>query len=103
LQHVAAVRPVLLGELKGKVALNNPLPAKPVPDQSQFTGNNIPADNTAVNKDKSFTTHLVASKETLFSISRKYGIDVNKIRAWNKLDSLTLKVGQPLIIYRNNY
>jgi LysM repeat protein len=46
-------------------------------------------------------THVVQSKETLFSISKKYGVDVEKIQHWNKLDSLSLKTGQELIIYKN--
>ena len=46
-------------------------------------------------------THIVQSKETLYSISKKYGVEVEKIQQWNKLDSMNLKTGQELIIYKN--
>lgn len=42
--------------------------------------------------------HKVAEKETLFSISRLYGVSVDELRAWNKLTSSSLSVGQELFI-----
>jgi LysM repeat protein len=42
--------------------------------------------------------HKVAEKETLFSISRLYGVSVDEIKLWNKLTSSDLAVGQELII-----
>lgn len=42
--------------------------------------------------------HRVAEKETLFSISRMYGISVDDIKSWNKLTSNSLSVGQELVI-----
>ncbi|HEY4656683.1 MAG TPA: LysM peptidoglycan-binding domain-containing protein [Cyclobacteriaceae bacterium] len=42
--------------------------------------------------------HKVAEKETLFSISRMYGITVDEIRLWNNLTSSSLSIGQELII-----
>lgn len=42
--------------------------------------------------------HNVQSGETLYSISRKYNVSVDQIKAWNKLDSNLIKVGQPLIV-----
>jgi LysM repeat protein len=46
-----------------------------------------------------FTTHKVSSKETLFSISRKYGVSMDNLKEWNRLNNLDVKVGQELIIY----
>jgi LysM repeat protein len=46
--------------------------------------------------------HRVAEKETLFSISRLYGISVDDIKSWNKLASNSLSVGQELIIKNKN-
>jgi LysM repeat protein len=43
--------------------------------------------------------HIVQPKEGLFSISRKYGVSVQQLRDWNRLESDTLKVGQPLIVH----
>lgn len=42
--------------------------------------------------------HKVAEKETLFSISRLYGVSIDELRAWNRLTSSSLSVGQELVI-----
>jgi LysM repeat protein len=42
--------------------------------------------------------HKVAPKETLFSISKVYGITIDELRQWNKLTDNALVVGQELII-----
>lgn len=42
--------------------------------------------------------HTVAPGETLFAISRKYGVKVDEIVAWNNLTSEALAVGQELKI-----
>ena len=54
----------------------------------------IPAKSSAqANKN-----HTVAAGETLFSISQKYGVDVNEIKKLNGLSSNALAVGQTLKI-----
>ena len=45
------------------------------------------------------TTHIVQTKETLYSIAKKYGVSLDQLKTWNKLDSLDLKIGQQLLIY----
>ena len=45
------------------------------------------------------TTHIVQTKETLYSIAKKYGVSLDQLRSWNKLDSLDVKIGQQLLIY----
>ena len=47
------------------------------------------------------TRHIVQTKETLYSISKKYGVDVEKILEWNQLQGFDLKVGQELVIHKN--
>ncbi|HEU5292296.1 MAG TPA: LysM peptidoglycan-binding domain-containing protein [Cyclobacteriaceae bacterium] len=47
-------------------------------------------------------THIVAEKETLFSISRHYGITVDELKQWNNLTDNSLALGQELIIKRKN-
>jgi LysM repeat protein len=42
--------------------------------------------------------HQVRGGETLFSISRRYGVTVSDIREWNRLQSNLIEVGQVLII-----
>ena len=43
-------------------------------------------------------THKVQSGETLFAISRKYGVGVAEIKKLNKLTDTNLQIGQTLII-----
>lgn len=43
-------------------------------------------------------THLVVRGDTLFGLARRYGVTVGQIRAWNNLESTTIRVGQVLII-----
>ncbi len=45
--------------------------------------------------------HVVQTKETLFSIARKYEVDVDQIRSWNRLRDNTIRSGQQLLIYKN--
>jgi LysM repeat protein len=42
--------------------------------------------------------HVVKPGETLYRISRKYGITVDNIRKWNRLPDDILEVGQKLIV-----
>jgi LysM repeat protein len=52
-------------------------------------------------KESNYTTHVVQTKETLFAISKKYGVPIEKLKQWNNLDGYDLKTGQELIIYKN--
>ena len=42
--------------------------------------------------------HIVAEKETLFSISRLYGVTVDELKKWNNLTDHALSLGQELLI-----
>jgi membrane-bound lytic murein transglycosylase D len=42
--------------------------------------------------------HEVMPKEGLYGISRKYGVTVDQLKAWNNLQSDSLKIGQQLIV-----
>ena len=42
--------------------------------------------------------HTVASKETMFSISRQYGITVQQLKDWNKLEGNEISIGQELVV-----
>lgn len=42
--------------------------------------------------------HTVASQETLYSVSRQYGVTVQDIKTWNGLQSDELKVGQEIYV-----
>ncbi|HEY6503997.1 MAG TPA: glucosaminidase domain-containing protein [Chitinophagaceae bacterium] len=44
--------------------------------------------------------HTVQSKETVYSISKKYNVSMEDIAGWNQLSSYELKTGQQLKIYK---
>jgi len=44
------------------------------------------------------TVHVVKPGETLYRISRRYGVAVDKVRKWNKLPDDIIEVGQRLIV-----
>lgn len=52
-----------------------------------------------VDQQKILAVHEVQSSETLYSISRKYEVDVQEIKTWNQLGNQPLAIGQRLIIY----
>jgi LysM repeat protein len=37
----------------------------------------------------------------LYSLSRKYQVEIDKLREWNNLQAEDLKTGQELLIYKN--
>jgi nucleoid-associated protein YgaU len=47
---------------------------------------------------RSPTVHVVKPGETLYRISRRYGVTVDKVRKWNKLPDDIIEVGQKLIV-----
>ncbi|HEY0679712.1 MAG TPA: glucosaminidase domain-containing protein [Chitinophagaceae bacterium] len=96
--HLARGMQPAIGEklyLKGS-APNRPMLAdanKPSPAISPTVKN--------VSQEIYYTTHVVQTKETLFAISKKYGVPVEKLKQWNNLDNYDLRTGQELIIYKN--
>jgi LysM repeat protein len=48
-------------------------------------------------------THTVAAKETLFSISKQYGITVQQLKEWNGIEGNELKIDQVLLITQPMY
>jgi hypothetical protein len=44
------------------------------------------------------TVHIVKPGETLYRISRRYGVSVDKIKKWNKLPDDIIEVGQKLVV-----
>ncbi|GAB2822902.1 glucosaminidase domain-containing protein [Ferruginibacter profundus] len=43
-------------------------------------------------------THIVAAKEGLYGIAKKYNVTVQQLKEWNNLDGDALHIGQELII-----
>ncbi len=54
--------------------------------------------NRMLGSMRSPTIHVVKPGETLYRISRKYGVTVDKVRKWNKLPDDIIEVGQKLIV-----
>jgi len=93
LQATSPSRPVLATENKPAVIsnpgqINGYTPPVPKPATPTFEQSAQPL----------FTMHIVESKETLYSISKKFAVSVDQLVEWNKLDSLSVRVGQSLIV-----
>jgi LysM repeat protein len=56
-----------------------------------------PTDSMAGGK-RSAVNHVVKPGETLYRISRQYGVTVDKVRKWNKLSDDIIEVGQKLVV-----
>lgn len=78
-----------------KIWLQSSAPSRPLLAGASSQSSPIVEPNNGIIR------HIVQTKETLYSISKKYGVDSDQIRQWNKLDSADLKIGQQLVIYRN--
>jgi len=69
--------------------------------------NNLDSDNLSVGQDilvgpprgENSTVHIVEGGETLFAISRQYGVTIAELQAWNNLEGTQLSDGQELTIF----
>ena len=63
------------------------------------------SSNQATFASKTYIEHVVEPKETLYSISKKYSVNVDDLMKWNNLQSSGLHIGQELRIYtkRNGF
>ena len=59
--------------------------------------------NTQVVVKSARTTHTVAAKETMFSITRQYGIARDQLKEWNNLQNDELKIDQVLFVAQPMY
>ncbi|MEQ8473186.1 MAG: LysM peptidoglycan-binding domain-containing protein [Marinoscillum sp.] len=57
---------------------------------------NPPKVSSKPSPETSESNHLVKTGETLFSISRKYGVEVNDLKEWNQLATNEISIGQLL-------
>jgi hypothetical protein len=84
-----------------KLYLQSAGPSRPllVEKNNMLQGNSF-ASYIDSQRRPEFITHIVTPKETLYSISKKYGVEVEKIIDWNKLDNLNVKIGQQLMLIK---
>jgi nucleoid-associated protein YgaU len=84
------------------------LPVEPMPDAVKLSPSalgivpEVPAvhgqTESLLGSLGSPTVHVVKPGETLYRISRRYGVTVDKVRKWNKLPDDIIEVGQKLIV-----
>ena len=84
------------------------LPVEPMPDTVELSASalgiapEVPAvpgpTDSLLGSMRSPTVHVVKPGETLYRISRRYGVTVDKVRKWNKLPDDIIEVGQRLIV-----
>jgi hypothetical protein len=83
-------------------------PVEPIPDTGELSPSaggvdqGVPAAHGLTESllgGRQFSTVVVVKPgETLYRISRRYGVTVDKIRKWNKLPDDIIEVGQKLIV-----
>ena len=60
-----------------------------------------PVEEPSVRSQPERITHTVSSGETLFAISRKYGVSVAEVKSWNNIGSQNIiTIGQKLVIFK---
>jgi LysM repeat protein len=82
-----------------KLYLQSAAPSRPLLVTPKNNGQTFSNQDRQV--PSSAVTHVVQLKETLYSIAKKYGVEMEKIKQWNNLDSVSVKPGQELVIYKN--
>lgn len=60
-----------------------------------------PVTTTATKKSSKELTHVVEPKETMYSISKKYGITIQQLQEWNYKKDNSLDIGEVLAINVN--
>jgi LysM repeat protein len=69
-------------------------------DSDLNLGNEVPVDSPMFETrgSEEAGSHTVAKGETLYRISKEYGVSVQDLKAWNRLADNTIHVGQKLIV-----
>ena len=69
-------------------------------DSDLNLGNEVPLDSAMGNTrgSEGGESHTVAKGETLYRISKEYGVSVQDLKSWNRLPDNTIHVGQKLIV-----
>lgn len=93
---------------KAEAAAMKPRPAETPPSISELLGTvptteaemagGLPMSEMQSETKLAPTVHVVKPGETLYRISRRYGVKVDMLRKWNKLPDDIIEVGQKLIV-----
>jgi len=93
-EEAEAIKESSLLERKAKADMKRALTSthKPLPvEPGSPTGSSLGSMGSP-------TVHVVKPGETLYRISRRYGVAVDMVRKWNKLPDDIIEVGQRLIV-----
>jgi LysM repeat protein len=108
-----AIKEAALLERKAKADMKRAAPSAPKAPPSETTPNINELLGTATNSQSESSSqpgdmqmdaksgsnvHVVKPGETLYRISRRYGVKVDLLRKWNKLPDDIIEVGQKLIV-----
>ncbi len=91
-------------DMKRALAPIRKSPVAPAPDPADLSASALGINPDAESTDsmrggmRSPAVHTVKPGETLYRISRQYGVTVDKVRKWNKLPDDIIEVGQKLIV-----
>ena len=111
-EETEAIKEAALLERKAKADMKRAAPPAPkmppvesTPNISELLGTapgsgsegSLPPDLHLDTKSGA-NTHVVKPGETLYRISRRYGVKVDTLRKWNKLPDDIIEVGQKLIV-----
>ena len=58
----------------------------------------VKSDTSQLNSDSLSNQHVVVSGETLWSIAKKYGVEVDLIKTYNQLEDINLSIDQIILI-----
>ncbi|MCH8485474.1 MAG: LysM peptidoglycan-binding domain-containing protein [Candidatus Cyclonatronum sp.] len=71
-------------------------PLETSPTAPQIRPETAPAASSGTNEGR--RVHTVAQGQTMFSISRQYGVSVSELQEWNSLAAPDLRIGQQLFV-----
>jgi LysM repeat protein len=109
-EEAEAMKESALLERKAKTDMKRALvpvrksPAVSTPDSGDLSASTLGLNPETASTDsmrgsmRSSSVHTVKPGETLYRISRQYGVSVDKVRKWNKLPDDIIEVGQKLIV-----
>ena len=80
------------------VPINNIIALNPGVEEGLSIGQKVKIPQSQAPKTMEKKEHIVKAKETMFSISKKYGVKSNDILKWNNKSSTDLSIGEILVI-----
>ena len=104
-QNQNVTHTVQKGETLFSIAQRYNVDIEQLRDWNKLTGNQLRVGQVLVvrksgaDDNPKAVTHKVQAQETLFSISKQYGVTIPEIKSWNNLTTNTLDLGQELVLY----